>query len=146
MVREKGFQAMKLKQEDKQDSHGWGEESLGCCCTNALTSSPTQWLPGHWRPLMIHIPHPSWRPPVLTTRVHFLPLGLLSISVFTHHFVSLATVVLSLGCSQWYPKPTLAWISTLQKMTVQKQTYRHWEQTYSYWRGNAVMGRDKSGF
>lgn len=100
MVREKGFQAMKWKQEDKQDSHGWGEENLGWCCTNALTSSPTQWLPGHWRLLMVRIPHPSWRPPVLTTRVHFLPLGLLSVSVFTHHFVSLATVVLSLGCSQ----------------------------------------------
>ena len=93
------FQAMKWKQEDKQDSHGQGEENLGCC-TNALTSSPTQWLPGHWRPLMVHIPHSSWRPPVLTTRVHFLLLGLLSVSVFTHHFVSLATVVLSLGCSQ----------------------------------------------
>ena len=148
-----GFQAMKWTQEDKQDSHGWGEENLGWCCTNALTSSPTQWLPGHWRLLMVRIPHPSWRPPVLTTRVHFLPLGLLSVSVFTHHFVSLATVVLSLGCSQVLiilpmisKADTCLNFHTSKKMTVQKQAYRHWEQTYSYQRGNAVMGRDKSGF
>ena len=66
-------------------------------CPDLFTNEMTPWPLG-----ASHGPHshPSWRPPVLTTRVHFLPLGLLSVSVFTHHFVSLATVILSLDCSQ----------------------------------------------
>lgn len=66
-------------------------------CPDLFTNAVT---PGHWLPLMVHIPQPSWKPSVLSTRVYFLPLGLLSVSVFAHHFVSLATVVLSSGCSQ----------------------------------------------